>query len=564
MNELELMALVAGGESLTLEFKGEDHGRLNDRDLVLAAVCLANSEGGTILVGVEDDGRITGAHGRHPGGTNADKLVALVRNRTVSGLQVSVTVHHTEQGDVIELGVPKARSTTCTSEGTCQHRAYESHGWACVPYPASQHQGRGFVLGAEDLSAQPCVHAAWADLDPLQFERARNVLQAPAGDKGLLSLSDMELAGAIGAVESVGERIVPTFAGLLLLGREEALRRHIPTHEAAFQVLDPGGDVRMNDAFRKPLIELAELIEQRFKARNQEREVLVGMIRMAIPDYSFPAFREALLNALFHRDYHENNGVYVQWHPDHLFITSPGGFPEGVTAQNLLTHEPKPRNRRLYEAGRRLGLVEQTGRGVDKVYDGQVRYGRPVPDYSRSSNTGVRLVLQGGSENLSFAAFIFQRERAKSRKLTVGEMIGLNRLFHQRRLTPDQLAVDMHGTTSEAEGILARLVEDGLVEPRSEKQDSVYQFTSAVYKALGKPLAHARVKGLDDKAREKAVLDHVAEHGSVRREEAMVLTGLAARQTTGLLKALVRKGKLVPKGERRWRHYHLPGNQRSK
>jgi ATP-dependent DNA helicase RecG len=244
-----------------------------------------------------------------------------------------------------------------------------------------------------------------------------------------------------------------------------------------------------------------------------------------------------------------------------LFISSPGGFPEGVTAQNLLTHEPKPRNRRLYEAGKRLGLVEQTGRGVDKVYDGQVRYGRPIPDYSRSSNTGVRLVLQGGSENLSFASFVFQRERTKDRKLTIGEMIGLNRLFHQRKLTANQLAADIHGTTAEAEGILTRLVEDGLAELRSEKQDGVYQFTSTVYKALGKPLAHARLKGLDGKAREKVVLEHVTKHKSIAREQVMVLTGLSDRQATAFLKALVSKKKLKPIGERRTRHYQLPDNQ---
>jgi ATP-dependent DNA helicase RecG len=140
-------------------------------------------------------------------------------------------------------------------------------------------------------------------------------------------------------------------------------------------------------------------------------------------------------------------------------------------------------------------------------------------------------------------------------------MIGLNRLFHQRRLTAEQLAVDIHGTPAEAEGILTRLVEDGLTEYRNDKQEGVYHFTSTVYKALGKPLAHARMKGLDEKAREKAVLDHVAKHKRIAREQVMVLTGLTDRQATVFLKTLVSKGKLTPVGERRGRHYQLPGNQ---
>lgn len=564
MNELELMALIAGGESLTLEFKGEERKPLGDRELVLVCVCMANTSGGTLLMGVEKDGRISGAKPRHGSHTEPDKLRALVRNMTMPPLEVEVLAHELAEGTVLELRVPRAGSITSHSDGTCQRRILDNHGPACVPYYPHEHGGGGLHLGAEDLSAQPCSHAVWEDLDPLQFERARNAAGAPAGDKQLLTLSDRELAGAIGAVETVEGRPVPTFAGLLLLGREEALRRHIPTHEAAFQVLEAGGEVRMNDAFRKPLIELADLIEQRFKAQNREREVLVGMLRMAIPDYSFPAFREAVLNALFHRDYRENNSVYVQWHPDHLYIASPGGFPEGVTTRNLLTHEPKPRNRRLYEAGRRLGLVEQTGRGVGKVYDGQVRYGRPVPDYSRSSHTGVRLVLQGGSESLSFAAFIFERERRTGKPLSIGEMIGLNRLFHQRQLTAAELAVDIHAGLDKASGLLERLVEEGLVEPRDGNRGRVYQFTAAVYRQLGKPLAHARVKGMDRKAREKAVMDHVAQHKRIARKKVMELTGLTDRQATALLKSLVINGKLVPTGERRGRYYQLPGNQRNK
>lgn len=557
MNEAELRALIAGGESLTLELKGEEHRALNDTELVLVCVCLANTAGGTVLVGVEDDGRITGARPRHGTSTDPDRLRSMVRSRTVPALQVAVEVHALAEGVVLELQVPKGVGTTNTSDGTCQRRIQENHGWACVPYHAHEHRGQGFVLGAEDLSAQPCTAAQWSDLDPLQFERARNTITARTGDRALLTLGDAELAKAIGALETDGDRLLPTFAGLLLLGREEALRRHIPTHEAAFQVL-AGSEVRMNDFFRKPLIELADLFEERFKARNQEREVQVGMVRLPIPDYSFPAFREALLNALFHRDYGRNDCVYVQWHTDHLRITSPGGFPEGVNTRNLLTHEPKPRNRRLYEAGKRLGLVEQTGRGVDKVYDGQVRYGRPVPDYSASDATGVRLVIQGGSESQEFAAFIFQRERNSDKPLTIGEMIGLNRLFHQRNLTAADLAVDIHAGQAEASAVLERLVEEGLVEPREERRGRVFQFTAAMYRQLGKPLAHARVKGLDTKAQETAVLEYVAKEGSIRRMKAMELTGLDARYATLFLGRLVEQGKLYPVGDRKARTYVLP------
>lgn len=68
-------------------------------------------------------------------------------------------------------------------------------------------------------------------------------------------------------------------------------------------MLAPGADVRVNDFFNKPLLETIEEIQKRFDARVEEKETLVGMIRLPIPDYSRIAFREALLNALLHRDF---------------------------------------------------------------------------------------------------------------------------------------------------------------------------------------------------------------------------------------------------------------------
>ena len=153
---------------------------------------------------------------------------------------------------------------------------------------------------------------------------------------------------------------------------------------------------------------------------------------MPVPDYSEIGVREAVNNALLHRDYTRLDAVYIQWQHDHMIITSPGGFPHGITVDNILVHEPKPRNRLLAEAFKRIGLVEQTGRGVDKIYMGQLRYGRPAPDYSRSDDTGVRVVLPGGKGSLQFTAMIFEIE--KEAFLTVEEVFVLNTIAHMRRI----------------------------------------------------------------------------------------------------------------------------------
>ena len=133
-------------------------------------------------------------------------------------------------------------------------------------------------------------------------------------------------------------------AGLLLLGRTDVIAHYAPTHQIAFQVIGTDKEIRVNDWFREPLLNALEQIETRFRNLNKEREARVGLVRLGIPDYSPDAFREALLNAVQHRNYAILNSVYVQLHTDHLFIASPGGFPRGITLENLLVHEPRARN----------------------------------------------------------------------------------------------------------------------------------------------------------------------------------------------------------------------------
>lgn len=552
-----LQALIAGRETLTLEFKGEQRRPLNDRDLVEAVICLANAEGGLLLVGVEDDGTVTGARPRHGNATELARLQAMIRSRTMPGIEVAAERVPTPTGEVLCLTVPRSMAVVASADGVCLRRIVGANGPECIPFYPHQHAARGAALGAEDFSAQLCREAGWRALDPLQFERARQLIAALRGDAALLDLDDREMAKALRVVETVDGELVPNMAGLLLFGRQGEIERHLPTHEAAFQVLTADADVRVNEFFRLPLLELAEAMQARFDARTQEREVQVGLIRVPVPDYARGAFREALLNTLFHRDYRRLGTVYMQWHPDRLELASPGGFPEGVTPANLLVHEPLPRNARLYAAAKRIGLVEQTGRGVDKVYLGQLRYGRPAPDYSRSDATGVRLTLRGGAESLNFAAFVFERERQQG-PMTVDQMIVLNRLFHERRVTTEQVATEIQRSQNDARALLERLVEEGLVEARGENRGRVYHLAARVYDAVGQPEAYVRTHGIDPIRQEAAVLQFVQAHGRIKRENVVELCGLTERQATQLLGRLVREGKLVMRGVKRWSYYEVP------
>lgn len=547
---VEVRKLVAAGESLTVEFKGEVRRPLSDREIYETVVCMANTEGGTLLIGVEDGGGVSGSRPRHDGATDPRRLEAAIRNNTAPPIGVRASMHAVGGKEVLAVEVVRYGGVCSTRDGKCLRRVMGIGGPECVPFYPFEHISRHSALGTVDYSAEPIEGATWTDLDPLEMERLRQTIDRRGGDGVLLPLDDRELAQALRLVESHGEELVPNVAGMLLLGREEPLRRFLPTCEVAYQVLGVGGEVAVNDWFCSPILRTLEAVEERFRARNQESEVQEGLIRIPVPDYSPEAFREALNNAVLHRDYTRRGAVHVQSYPDHLFISNPGGFLEGIHLDNLLVHEPKPRNPRLAEAFRRIGLVETTGRGIDKIYAGQLRYGRPIPDYAQSDRDGVRLNLLGGEASLAFAALVYRQGR-EGQPLSLNEMIALNHLQDERRVSLQAIGRLIQQGNARARAVLERLVERGLVEGRGEGRVRAYMLSASLYRELGTPAGYVRASGFDKIQRETMVLQYVEAHDRITRRDAMELCSLSEDQASHLLRRLVREGKLQPQGPSR-------------
>lgn len=278
LSATEVRQLVDAGESMEVEFKGEEHGALNDRDLVEAIACLANGRGGTLLIGVEDDGRVTGARPRHGSYTDVRRLESLVGARTVPSCPVTCDLVSLDGREIIVVEVPSGQPITATSDGVYKRRVVDLHGRPqCLPLYTHEMQSREASRGALDYSALVVPEARWKDIDPLEIERLRQTIGRNAGraDGSLLDLFDVDLVKALGLGEGEDAIERVRVAGLLMLGREESLRRLLPTHEVAFQVLG-GTRVAMNDFFRWPLIRVSDEITARFDARNEEEEITVG------------------------------------------------------------------------------------------------------------------------------------------------------------------------------------------------------------------------------------------------------------------------------------------------
>ena len=101
----DVLQLVALGETFTVEFKRASDPALSDSRIVIAAVCLANGRGGHLLLGVDDDGTISGAAPRHGDRTDPDKLRAMILNKTEPALATTVEVVSVGGVDIIVVQI---------------------------------------------------------------------------------------------------------------------------------------------------------------------------------------------------------------------------------------------------------------------------------------------------------------------------------------------------------------------------------------------------------------------------------------------------------------------------
>lgn len=540
--------LLPAAESLTVEFKS-DRKRLPDTELVEALVCLANTDGGELWLGVEDDGQATGLHADHVLLTG---LAGLVAARTSPSLRVNVEPVDINGVQVARISVPKAQGEVATQSGVYVRRRIKHDGTPeCVPMLPHERISRASSFGLADVSAQPVAGCTLADFDPLERERLRQAVQHYGGDRVLLELDDEALDGALGLTsrQPDGSR-VPTLTGLLLVGRETVLQQHVATHELAFQVLAQQA-VRFNEFRRFPLLKALEWLEINFRPYNPEQELQVGLFRVPVPLVDMAAFREAVANALIHRDYHRMGAVHVRLEDEALVVSNPGGLVDGVTLANLLTTEPRPRNRALADAMKRIGVVERSGRGVDTIYRGMLKFGRPAPDYGRTDAGNVVLQLPTVPADVAFRGMVVDVERQRGEELPIDSLIALAALREFKRLTAEGLAQHIQRDAARAKRTLEALTEAGLVEAHGNTRGRSYTLSAPVYVVVSDKAAYTRQVGFGPIQHEQMVLSYIRQHGQIRRAEVMDLCRLTEGQAKQLLRRLVASSKVTLQGAAR-------------
>ena len=225
---------------------------------------------------------------------------------------------------------------------------------------------------------------------------------------------------------------------------------------------------------------------------------------------------------------------------------------EGVTIDNLLTVHSKPRNMRLAMAMVRLGYAERSGRGVDRAFEGSLRFGRLAPDYSQTTPSHVSVTISTSAADLGFFRFILEAEakRGKDERLSVYELSILAKLRLERELSAVHLGERLSLPPERLRGVIERLVEEGLISPKGHGRGRVYLLSKDAYDALGRPDgAHDRQVGQTEAQLTQAILDLLERSPWIARRDLIQTLGLEKGRAGRLLTKLANAGLIRMEGK---------------
>lgn len=540
-------------ESLTVEFKS-DKKCLSDNDIVEAVVGLANTEGGKLYLGIEDNGCVTGLHENHK---DSLKMSVMIANRTIPSASVRIDIIESENKSVMIFEVAKSRSIVATTSGKVLKRRAKANGEPeNVPMFPYEYNSRLADLGNLDFSRKPLNDTSLEDFDKEEIFRLRKTIELRNGERSLLELSDEDLFKALTMAAEIDGKLIPTVTGILLVGKEKSIACHLPTAQSAFQVLE-GTAIRVNELFHKPLIAAFDFFEQMLKPWNPEREMDFGLLRVPIPEFEPRAFREALINAFSHRDYTILQMTRLLIDDEGMTISNPGGFIEGVNLRNLISADPHGRNPVLAASLKRIGLAERTGRGIDRIFEGSIIYGRPLPDYSESDESSVKVFIARGLPDIVFYKMLKEEQLRLGKLFSINQLLVLALLRMYKKLFLNELRDLTNIAEIRLKTILEQLQEQGLVEQIASGRSKAYILSAKVYKADNSSIAYVRKTKINKVKYPELVLRLAETQGFITTRDVTELLNITITQARYLLSKMIADGTLYKHGTSRNTVYKL-------
>ncbi len=362
-------------ESQKTEFK------VSWRDEYLKHLCaFANTQGGSLFIGVADDSRIIGIK-------ESKKLLEDIPNKAINYLGIIVDVHLIEEAgkEYLEIIVPQS-SVPIAFKGVY----YVKSGSTKQELKGAELQHFILKKMGRTFDELPAESAGFSDIDE---KVVRKFLRKAIKANRLSSEAETDdLQNIISNLKLITESGKLKNAAILLFGKDP-LRFFSAVTFRIGRFGDSDHDLRFQDVIEGNIFEMPDKVIETLRAKYLISPIRYeGLQRIEELEYPEDALREAILNAVIHKDY---TGVHIQLsvYDDKIILWNPGKLPAEIMVEDLKRKHPSiPRNKFIADIFFKAGYIEAWGRGIQKIISGFVKAGHPVPTFEELAG-GMQVTL---------------------------------------------------------------------------------------------------------------------------------------------------------------------------
>lgn len=541
MNIDDFAEILKIGESINTEFKSWNKVSDMKKRINLAVdelIAFANNKGGTLYFGVEDNGEVTGCDGNY----DLQNIIESIYEKTRPSIFVDPEEIEYNGKKVIALTVASDGITHATTDGRCLKRL----GKNSKPFYPDEMSNRYSEIQSSDFSGRILSDSTEDDINKLEVYKLKEKLKARNPESTLADMDDIAFLRDLALVKSDSGNIKLTVAGLLFVGKEQAINRLLPQAEVIYLHYSESNleeyDARLD--MKAPIISVIDRLSEKIQDSNRIVNVQVGLFRLEIVDFPEKVFQEALLNALSHRDYQSQGAVYVKHYPDKIVIENPGAFLDGITENNIITHPSVPRNKLIAETLQHLKYVQRTGQGVDIIFREMISSGKPFPEY-KSYNDAVSLTIYSAIDDIDFVKFIANEENGLSRSFSLSELMILRYLKDNRKITMSEAESLIQEARDQAQNACNNLKRYGLIELSGNE----YMLTAKIYDELKNSVDYTKDKAIQYIKAREMILEYIRDRGFINNELVRELCGFSQKQARIILQRM-RKENLIELSEK--------------
>lgn len=518
-----------------LSFNGSDKQKPSDRRKCILGyvVALANANGGYLVLGMEDafPHKVVGT-------SQCENALGKLENEIYKALQIPVDAYELfdEQNnrvvvvDITRHPVGKA----LRFEDVPLWRSGEE----LIPMPDKVL----FSILQEtdpDYSQAICEGVTIDDLDKEAIDILKEKYARKQNNPTFTSLSDRQALSDLKLIE--GNKV--TNAAVLLVGKAEIIQQNFPQAKVQHEFRTTEGQERFDKrlSFVAPFYILIDQLWKAVNDRNGSVPVQEGAYMFDIPFFNEEVIREVINNAFAHRDYRLASEIVIKQYPTKLSVISPGGFPIGVTLENILTVSSTPRNRLLADVLAATGIVERSGQGMDVIFRLTLSEGKQTPDYSKTDDYQVTAILSATVKDPGFALFIksIQQELPENQKLSVFDVL--------------TFCAIREGKQPKDKEIAKRLYSMGYLEKRGKTSAIRYILPRRYYELTGNQSEYSELTDWDDEQIWSVLFRYLKKYGTAKKTDIAKLIGqhisdsqlrrLLERLSEGPNPPLIKEGK---------------------